>query len=243
MSPPPPVPRGAMLPGLSGIGGGGRAARSPLPPFGAPSRGDPVPVAGPGAAQRCPPGSALALRRAQSCPLAARSWRTASSWLSSHWASARTDWLCRTAGKNGDTLGVVGLAVLQPPRPGQPQFPPSPPVPRTTQVDGQRGQDQTRQCQEPQQGQEQGVAGAEAGAGAGSGHGAQGGQERQGAGGRGARWGPVQAAGGSRAVACGQGREEVRVQPLAQPGLAWVPPDRCSHPRCPCARPRPSAGR
>lgn len=116
-----------------------------------------------------------------------------------------------------------------------PPGPPPCPAPRTTQVDGQRGQDQARQCQEPQQGQEQGVAGAEAGAGAGGGHRSQGGQERRGAGGHGARRGPAQAAGGSRAVACGQGREEVRAQPPARPGLArpLLAPLSPSAPFCP----------
>lgn len=213
-----------------------RLPAAPLLPFSAPSCGSPEPMVGPGAAQRCPPGWALVLRRAQSCLLAARSWRTASSWLSSHWASARTDWLCRTAGR--------GWGRAQGGQFSPPQFPFSPPcpVPRTTQVDGQCGQDQARQCQECQQGQQQGVARAEAGAGAGWGYRAQGGQERRGHGGHGPRWGPVQAAGGSWAIACRQGRERVRAWSQAQPGLAQ-PPLQCSHPLCPCARPRPSTSR
>lgn len=107
-------------------------------------------------------------------------------------------------------------------------------MPRTTQVDGQRGQDQARQCQECQQGQQQGVARAEAGAGAGWGHRAQGRQERRGHRGHGPRWGPAQAAGGSRAIACRQGREGVRAWPQAQLGLAQ-PPLQCSPsvPLCP----------
>lgn len=80
-------------------------------------------MVGPGAAQRCPPGWALALRRAQSCLLAARSWCTASSWLCSHWASARTDWLCRTAG--------TGRQRAERRQSGPPQFPLSHPASAT----------------------------------------------------------------------------------------------------------------
>lgn len=106
----------------------GEAACSPLLPFGAPSRGGLEPMVGPGAAQRCPPGWALVLRRAQSCLLAARSWCTASSWLSSHWASARTDWLCRTAGRGwGHTGGG---------QPGPPTVPRLPTLPSATYHSG-----------------------------------------------------------------------------------------------------------
>lgn len=64
------------------------------------------------------------------------------------------------------------------------------------------------------------MAGTKAGAGAGRGHGAQGGQEHRGAEGCRARRGPAQAAGGSWAVVCRQGREEVRAQLAALLGLA-----------------------
>lgn len=75
-----------------------------------------------------------------------------------------------------------------------------------------------------------------------SGHRAQSGQQRQGARGCGMRWEPVQAAWGSRAIACEQGREMVRAQLWARPELV-SPPLPCAHPQYPSACLRPSADR
>lgn len=144
----------------------------------------------------------------------------ASSWLSSHWASACTDWLCSTVGSmghGGDQLSAVLRHC---------HLPPPNPQPRTAQVDGQRGQDQAGQRQEAQQSEEEGVPGA--GARGWRRHGAQRGQVR-GTAGRSVQPGT----GWSRAIPCSSRDKGVSAcpqPPVPQPLALFLSP---SVPLCP----------